>query len=123
MIVKAQVKHIRTSPRKVRLVVNAIRGLNVNEALNQLKFINKKATGPVEKLLRSGIANAVNNFGLDQNNLLVKEIKVDEGRTLRRWMPRAHGRATILRKRSSHITLVLGEIKDSGEIKAKTKVI
>ena len=70
---------------------------------------------PISKLVKSAIANAVNNFDLSEDNLYIKEIKVDEGPTLKRWMPRAHGRATPLRKRTSHVYVTLGEIKDSGE--------
>lgn len=123
MEIKAKAKHIRISPRKVRLVADVIRGLNTNKALEQLKFVNKNATRPIEKLLRSAIANAVNNFELDENNLYIKEIKVDEGKTLKRWMPRAHGRATPIRKRTSHIDISLAEVKDSGKKTAKKQEI
>lgn len=123
MEVKAKAKHIKMSPRKVRLVVDAVRGMKTDKALEQLSFINKLATKPIEKLLKSAIANAENNFELDKDNLFIKEIRVDEGVTLKRWMPRAHGRATPIRKRMSHISLVLGEIKDSGQKEAKKQKI
>ena len=123
MEIKAKVKHIRMSPRKVRLVADVVRGLEVNNALDQLKFIHKKATKPIEKLINSAIAGAVNNYELDKNNLKISEIRVDEGATLKRWMPRAHGRATTIRKRTSHINLTLAEIKDSGTKKAKKQEI
>lgn len=123
MEIKAQAKHIKISPKKVRQVVDLIRGLEVEKALTQLKFVNKRSTLPVLKLLNSAIANAVNNYELDRNNLFVKEIRVDEGITMKRWMPRAHGRATTIRKRTSHIGLILGEIKDSGTVKAKKQKI
>lgn len=110
MKITAKLKHLRMSPRKVRLVVDVVRGMKTDKALDQLKFINKKATKPIEKLLKSGIANAEHNYELDKNNLYIKEIMVNEGVTLKRWMPRAHGRATPLRKRSSHIMLTLDEI-------------
>jgi large subunit ribosomal protein L22 len=119
MEVKASAKYIKMSPRKVRLVVDVVRGMKTDQALNQLKFINKRAVKPVEKLISSAIANAVNNFELDEGNLFVKEIKVDEGVTMRRWMPRARGRATPLRKRTSNISLILGELVDSGQKEAK----
>lgn len=115
MEVKASAKHIKKSPRKVRLVVDLVRGLEVDKALAQLKFSKKWAALPVSKLIDSGIANAVNNYELDRKNLFVKEIKVNDGTTLHRWMPRAYGRATPIRKRTSHIDLVLAEIKDSGK--------
>ncbi len=123
MEVKASLKHLRTSPRKTRLVVDLIRGLEVDQALNQLRFINKRAADPISKLLSSAISNAENNFELEKANLFVKEIRVDEASTIKRWMPRAHGRATPLRKRGSHILITLGEIKDSGKKKAKVQEI
>ena len=119
MEVKAKLKHLRMSPRKVRLVASLIRGLEIEKAIDQLKFANKKAAKPVEKLLNSCIANGVNNFGLEKENLLIKEIKVDDGATLKRWMPRAHGRATPIRKRCSHVSITLSEIKESGKKKGK----
>jgi len=119
MEVKASIKHLRMSPRKVRLVIDLIRKMPVETALNQLKFINKKATEPVSKLIKSAIANGVNTFNLSQDNLYIKEIRSDEGATLKRWMPRAHGRATSIRKRGCHINLVLAEIKESGKKEKK----
>lgn len=123
MEVKAKAKHIRISPRKVRLVVDLVRGMNVGNALNQLKFTNKKAAGPIQKLIDSAIANAVNDFELEKSNLFIKEIKVDEGATMKRWMPKARGRATPIRKRTSHISLILGELVDSGKVEAKKQKI
>lgn len=119
MDVKAQAKHIRISPKKVRLVADLIRGMQANKALDQLRFLNKKAAKPVSKLIKSGLANAENNYELDKKNLYIKEIKVDEGKTLHRFIPRAYGRATPIRKRMSHINLILGEIKDSGKVEPK----
>jgi large subunit ribosomal protein L22 len=123
MEIKANVKHLRTSARKTRLVVDLVRGMPVEKALDQLKFVNKRVTGSVSKLINSAIANAENAFELSKDNLFIKEIRVDEGATLKRWMPRAHGRATPIRKRTSHVSVVLGEIKDSGEKKAKKQKI
>jgi len=114
MEIKATIKHLRISPKKVRLLANLVRGKEVKNALDQLKFSAKGASLPVAKLIKSAIANAEHNFELDKNNLFVKEIKVDEGGMLKRWMPKAHGRATPLRKRISHVSLTLGEIKDGG---------
>ena len=103
---KAVLRYLRMSPRKVRLVVDTVRGLKVEAALNALDFTHKSAARPVAKLLRSAIANAVRkDYDVDQ--LLVKRIFVDEGPTLRRWLPRALGRATRIRKRTSHITIEL----------------
>jgi len=123
MEVSAKLKHLKVSPRKTRIVVDVVRGMEVDKALDQLKFVNKKVTKPIEKLINSCISNAEHNFELDRSNLFIKKIKVDEGPTLHRWMPRAFGRATPIRKRTSHVNLVLAEIKDSGEIKAKKQKI
>ena len=123
MEIKAKAKYIKVSPRKSRLVIDVIRGLKIKKALEQLKFINKRVAEPIAKLVNSAIANAENNFELEKDNLFIKEIKVDEGPTLKRWKPRARGRATPIRKRTSHISILLGEIKDSGKIKAKKQKI
>ncbi len=114
MEVKASLKHLRMSPQKVRLVVDLVRKLTVEDALNQLRFVNKLAAGPLSKLIKSGIANAENTYNLKRDNLYIKEIRSDAGVTLKRWMPRAHGRATTIRKRACHISLILAEIKESG---------
>jgi len=114
MQTNAKVNNLRISPRKLRLVVDVVRGLRAEEALQRLRFLNKAASQPVIKLIRSGVANAEHNFELAKDNLYVKEIRVDAAATLKRWMPRAHGRATPIRKRGSHLSLTLGEIKDSG---------
>lgn len=120
MEITAKLKHLRISPRKVRLVVNVIRKMPVTEALDQLKFMNKRAAQHISRLVSSAIANAESTYNLDKNNLYIKEIRVDESATLKRWMPRAHGRATTIRKRGSHIFVSLHEIKDSGK---KTKKV
>ena len=119
MEIKASLNHLRMSPRKARLVLDVVRKLPVDKALEQLQFIHKLAADPIKKLIESGIANAEHNFNLDKTNLFIKEIKADEGMTLKRWMPRAHGRATVLRKRSCHINLVLAEIVESGKKEAR----
>ncbi|MBI2459305.1 MAG: 50S ribosomal protein L22 [Parcubacteria group bacterium] len=123
MEVKAKAKFIRMSPTKIRLVTNLIKKMPVAEALNQLRFINKLASGPVAKLIKSAIANAEHNFELAKDNLFIKELTVDQGPTLKRSMPRAHGRATPIRKKTSHINLILGEIKASAAVKAKKQAI
>jgi large subunit ribosomal protein L22 len=123
MQVKAQVKHIRMSPSKVRLVVDVVRGLEVGKALDQLKFMSKLAKQPVSKLITSAIANAEHNLELSKDNLYIKEITVDEGKKLYRWLPRAHGRATKLRKRSCHINVVLEEIVASTDKKSKKPTV
>jgi large subunit ribosomal protein L22 len=106
---RARAKYIRIAPRKVRLVVDLIRGKRVNEALAILKFTPKAASPVVEKVLKSAIANAENNHNMDVNRLFVKEIFVDPGPTLKRFHPRAQGRAYSIMKRTSHITVVVAE--------------
>ncbi len=123
MEITAKAKFIRTSPRKTRLVVDLVRGMKVKDALDQLRFVNKKVGHDIKKLVESGIANATHNYELDKDNLFIKEIRVDEGPTLKRWMPRAHGRATTIRKRTSHILLKISEVKDSGDVKAKKQEV
>jgi large subunit ribosomal protein L22 len=119
MEVKASLNHLRMSAQKVRLVIDVVRKMPVEAALDQLKFINKKASIPVRKLIKSAIANAVNTYDLDKSNLLIKEIRADEGVTLKRWMPRAHGRASAIRKRGCHVNVTLAEIKESGKKEKK----
>lgn len=123
MEVKAKAKFIKMSPTKIRLVANLIKKMPVEKALNQLMFINKIAGVPVKKLIKSAMANAEHNFELEKDNLFIKELTVNEGPTLKRSMPRAHGRASAIRKRTSHINLILGEIKDSGIVKTKKQEI
>lgn len=106
---EASLRHLRMSPRKVRLVVDLIRGRAVEEALNVLNFSPKAAARPVGKLLKSAVANADNRGGYDLDKLVVEKAWVDEGSTWRRWLPRAQGRATRIHKRTSHVTIVLGE--------------
>jgi large subunit ribosomal protein L22 len=107
---KASATHIRISPRKVRMVVDTVRGKSVSQALSILGFTRKKAALPVQKLLKSAVANAVENGGInDVETLVIDCIMVDEGPTLKRYMPRARGRATPIRKRTSHIRIVLRE--------------
>lgn len=108
--VKAKLSYLRQSPRKVRLVVDTIRGRKVDTALKTLSLLNKRAAEPILKLLRSAIANAKHNFSLAQEDLRVAKITVDGGPVLKRWMPKAHGRATPVRERTSHIQLVLTEV-------------
>ncbi len=95
------------SPKKVRLVIDAVRGKKAAVAVRQLAFLNKKAAEPVLKLLNSAIANATHNHSLKKDTLEIAEIRVDGGRTLKRWRPRAFGRAGKIRKRTSHIQIVL----------------
>ena len=103
----AKVKFARISSTKVKLVLDLIRGKNVNEAIAILKNTNKAASPVVEKLLNSAIANAENNSGILRDDLYVAEVFADQGPTLKRYRPRAQGRASRIRKRTSHITIIL----------------
>jgi large subunit ribosomal protein L22 len=123
MEVKAKARHIKMSPKKVRLVANLVRGMDVSAAEAQLTFLKKAAARPVLKLIQSARANATHNFKLDGDGLFIKTITVDGGPVLHRWMPRAFGRATPLRKRSSHITVVLAERVAEGAPKEIAKAV
>lgn len=105
----AKLRHLRISPRKVRLVTNLIKGLTVKEAEKQLKFLTKRSTQPILKLLNSAVANAENNAKLTKENLYISRITVDVGPSLKRWRPRAMGRAFQILKRTSHITITLDQ--------------
>lgn len=111
MEVQAHLNNLRISARKVRLVVDVVRGMNIDNARIQLGFLNKKSSEPVLKLLNSAIANAKHNFNLSDDNLYISKIFVNEGTTLKRWIPRAMGRASRINKRTSHITIILDELK------------
>jgi len=118
--VKASLKYLRIAPRKVRLVANMIKGLPVARAEEQLKFLPKRATLPVLKLLRSAIANAEHNFRLSKKSLHVASIMVDGGPTLKRGRPRAFGRSFLIRKRTSHVTIILeGVAERAGKAEEK----
>ena len=106
---KAVAKYIRMSPQKVRLVADLIRGKKVQEARNVLLYTRKYAAGIVANVLKSAVANAAQNPNIDENILYVKEIFVDQGPSLKRWRARAQGRAAGIKKRSSHITVILDE--------------
>lgn len=110
--VRAIEKHIRMSPQKVRLVLDAVRGKPVAEALAILKFLPQRAAGPVAKAVQSAAANAENNFNLDPRELVIVSATADEGSRLKRYRPRARGRVNQILKRSSHITVVVRERED-----------
>lgn len=109
METRATAKFVRISPRKARQVVDLIRGKDLGEALNTLRLVPKAAAEPVEKVVKSAAANAENNFDMDPADLYVSQIYVDQGPTMKRIMPRARGMADRIRKRTSHITVVLAE--------------
>ncbi len=112
MVYQAKLKYLRISPRKVRLVADAIRGKKVDEAQAILNFAVKKGALPVLKLLNSALANAKSASG-KTDKLFIAKITVDEGPSMKRVLPRAKGKGDVLKKRSSHITLVLDEIKEN----------
>lgn len=109
METRAIAKHVRMSPQKVRLVVDLVRGKDLVEAEKILEYTRKAAVEPVVKVLRSARANAVQNPSIDEDILYIKEIYVDQGPSLKRWRARAQGRAASIKKRTSHITVVLEE--------------
>jgi large subunit ribosomal protein L22 len=110
MVAKAVSKYVRISPRKARLVADLVRGKQVEEALAILKFTPKKAAPLIAKAIKSAVANAEENAEIrDVEKLKIAEIKIDGGPTWKRFLPRAYGRATLIRKRTSHITVVLSD--------------
>ncbi|RQD70180.1 MAG: 50S ribosomal protein L22 [Tindallia sp. MSAO_Bac2] len=109
MEARAIARHIRIAPRKAKLVADLVRGKKVDEALAILKFTPRGASPIIEKLLRSAIANAENNHSLDKEDLYIAEIYANQGPTMKRFRPRAQGRATQILKRTSHIGIVLRE--------------
>lgn len=119
MQIVAKLKYLRLTPRKVRSVLNVIRGFDVVSAEAQLIHLPKRASQLILKLLNSAVNNALNRYTLKKEDLYIKEIFADEGPTLYRWLPRAFGRATPIRKRSSHITIILSTKKEA-VVKEKT---
>lgn len=126
-LAKAILRNVPTSTRKMRLVAGLIRGLEVNRALDILKHTQKEAAEKVGKLLMSAISNwQVKNAGvrLEDTNLVVKEIKVDEGKTLKRIRPAPQGRAYVIRKRSNHVTIIVDSlVKESKSKESKNKQV
>ena len=104
---RAIAKNVKITPRKVRLVINLVRGKDVKEALGLLANTNKAASVPVSKLIKSAAANAINNFGMDEDSLYIAKIYATDGLRMKRYLPRAKGSASGLVKRSSHITVVV----------------
>jgi large subunit ribosomal protein L22 len=108
---RAQLKFARISARKIKIVADTIKNKNVNEAMNILRFTPKAGSAILAKLLKSAMSNAENNNNLNVDNLVVSEIYANQGPTMKRIMPKAQGRAARIRKRTSHITVVLREAK------------
>lgn len=116
MQVHAILRHLRMSPRKVRLVINTVRGMSATAADTRLAFLNRGAALPVRKLLQSAIANAEHNFHLNREDLVISKITADGGPTIKRFRPRARGSAAPIRKRTTHVAIVLSP---RGETAAK----
>jgi len=126
MEVRAQEKYIRISPKKARLVADIVRGDNAVQALTTLKFMPKKAAAIIYKALNSAVSNAVNNYGLEKDALVISKLTVDQGPSLKRFRPRSKGMASSLLKRTSHITVVVSaekakEAKAAKPAEAKTE--
>src|SRR3989344_374567 len=117
--VKAFARGIHMSPRKVRLVASMLKNMSVAEALDNLAFITKKAALPIKKLVASGVANASHNFQIAADRLFIKSLTVDGGQALKRFKPGGQGRAFPIRKRTSHINLILGGADKSVKPKRK----
>ncbi|MDP2642143.1 MAG: 50S ribosomal protein L22 [bacterium] len=113
---KAQLNNYRQSPRKVRLMADAVRGKSIEEAITTLSFVAKRSALPIQKLLVSALANA-KNLSLPLENLVVKEIKVDKGATLFRRRPRSRGQSNPIRKRTSHVSVILSESTKAPKVK------
>ena len=115
MRVKAHSRYIRQSPYKVRRVLDLVRGLPVEDAEHVLRLTNRAAAEPIAKALKSAVANAEHNHALDAEDLFIVEAFADEGPTLKRYRPRARGRATRIDKRTSHITIVVDDMSELDE--------
>ncbi len=111
---RATAKFVRVTPMKARRVIDLVRGKSVDEALDILRFAPQAASEPVAKVVASAAANAENNLGLDRRTLVVTEAFADEGPTMKRFQPRAQGRAFRIRKRTSHITVVVSSVGEAG---------
>ena len=117
---KASLSYLHIAPRKVRLVASLLQGMDVGRAQLELRNLPKRASAPLEKLLKSAIQNAVHDLQQDASRLYIKKINVDGGPMLKRMMPRAFGRGATIRKRMSHVSLVLG-LRGEEAIKRKIK--
>lgn len=113
MEARAVARFVRLSPQKARLVTDMIRGKDVGEALAVLRFAPQRASRVVEKVLRSAVANATHNLELDEDSLYVARAYVDQGPVLKRWKPRARGRADMRRRPLAHVTVVVGRRQDA----------
>ena len=120
--ISAKLSHLRISPRKVRAVAELIRGLEVDQALAQLKYLTKRPAKPLLKLLDSAVSNAQHNSGLDKNYLYIKEVTVDEGMKLKRYKPKGFSLVMPIQKKTSHVKIVLDELPEEKR-KKKEKIM
>lgn len=120
VLVKAFARSLRIAPRKLRLVAGLVRGMEATSALVQLEFTNKKGSEMVSKLIRSAIANAEHNFNVKDDMLVIKHISADSGSEMKRYFPRARGSAFVIRRKMSHLNLILEAVKGK---KAKKKIV
>ena len=118
---RATAKHVRVTPMKARRVVDLVRGKRVSDALDLLRFAPQAASEPVAKVVASAAANAENNLGLNPDTLVISTAYVDEGATMKRFQPRAQGRAFRIRKRTSHITIEVESVPTAGGTRGRRK--
>ena len=118
-LVRASARDLHVSPRKIRLVTNLVNGMNAGDAVVELEHANKKAAPMVVKLIKSAMANAKNNFSLNPEHLFIKSITADMGKVLKRYFPRARGSAYVIRRKMSHVNLVLEERKTGKASKSR----
>ncbi|KKQ56924.1 MAG: 50S ribosomal protein L22 [Parcubacteria group bacterium GW2011_GWA2_38_13] len=119
--IRAILKFLRMGPRKVRLITNFVNGMSVTEALTQLQFLQKNAKDPIKKLIESAVANAKHNFGIEKKDLFIEKFIVNQGPTLKRWKPKAYGRAGMIRKRTCHVELTLGSHVAASKLEKKSQ--
>ncbi len=119
MEITAKLNYLRIAPRKMRLLVDLIRGEKIEKAITLLDFSIKKGSKPLKKVLEQAVANAENNFQLEKSSLYISKITIDEGPKLKRWRARARGRAARIEKKTSHISLTLSEVKERKKKKVK----
>ena len=119
-LVRASANHLHIAPRKMRLVTNLVKGMNAMDAIVQLQHAEKKASPMLIKLIQSAIANAKNNFSLDVDHLFIKSITADMGKVMKRYFPRARGSAFVIKRKLSHVNIILEERKKgkAGKVKA-----
>lgn len=122
MQVVAKLNNLRLAPRKVRAVVNLVKGKTVSEALDQLEYFVRRPVGPLKKLINSAVANAENNFNMVKSNLYIKGLTVDEGAKLKRFRAKGFGRAAAIQKKTSHIKIILDERTPGLRAEKKTRL-